>query len=124
MSAIVGFALICSALIVLRASAVGVRMKPAPWWASDNMTSYLSVPFCVAAMAGGAAALLSWLLGGDWRATTIVQAVIIAAIIVGYVLLYRIVKAWAARMQPALAAADASNDPSAPPRVPPMKKAA
>jgi hypothetical protein len=124
MSAVVGFALICSALIVLRVSAVGVRMKPAPWWASDNMTSYASVPFCVAAMAGGAASLLSWLLGGDWRATTLVQGIVMVAIIAGYVLLGRAIKAWAARVQPAPALADASNDPNAPPRVPPMKKAA
>ncbi len=124
MAAIIGIALICSALIVLRASAVGVRMKPAPWWASDNMTSYASVPFCVAAMAGGAASLLSWLLGGDWRATTAVQGVLMVAIVAGYVLVARVIKAWAVRMRPALVAADASNDPNAPPRVPPMKKAA
>ena len=61
MATIIGFALICSALLVLRVSAVGARMNPAPWWASDNMTGYASVPFCVAAMAGGAASLLSWL---------------------------------------------------------------
>jgi hypothetical protein len=124
MAAIVGLALICCALVVLRVSAVGVRMNPAPWWASDSMTSYASVPFCVAAMAGGAASLLSWLLGGGWRATTVMQGVVIAAIIAGYVLAKRAIRAWALRVQPALAAAEASNDPKMPPRVPPMKKAA
>jgi hypothetical protein len=124
MAAIIGIALVCSALLVLRASAVGVRMKPTPWWASDSMTSYLSVPFCVAGLAGGAASFLSWLLGGDWRTTTVVQGVILAAIIAGYVMLSRIVKAWSARVPATLAAAEASNDPNAPPRVPPMRKAA
>ena len=100
MATIIGFALICSALLVLRVSAVGARMNPAPWWASDNMTGYASVPFCVAAMAGGAASLLSWLLGGGWRATTLVQGVVTLAIIAGYVLVGRMIKAWALSAAP------------------------
>jgi len=127
MSAMLGLAMVFAAILVGRVSMVGVRMQPPPWWATDNMSAFLLSPGIVTLMAAGIASLLSWLLGGDWRATNLFTAAGLAAIVAVYVVLTRWVRAWgtrvrAAQEQPAPAANE--DDPRRPPGVPPLRKAA
>jgi hypothetical protein len=129
MSAVVGLAMMFAAILLGRAAKIGVPMQPPPWWATDDMSALAISPGIVTLFAGGLAALGSWLLGGDWRATNLVTVISLAAVVAIYVALSRLVRAWAQRVRPSaevvqLAPGAGDNDPRQPPGMPPMKKAA
>jgi hypothetical protein len=98
-AAFVGLALIFVGVVVFRVAAVGGMMRPPAWWASDNMSANITVPFAVGALGFGAAELLSWTFGGAWRSLTFFQAIGIAAIVAAYVLIGRVIKAWSLRVR-------------------------
>ncbi|MGH8736768.1 MAG: hypothetical protein ACREVC_05345 [Burkholderiales bacterium] len=127
MSAVVGLALVFAAILIGRAAKVGVGMQPQPWWANDNLNAYIVVPLIVAALGAGVATLVSWVANGEWRAIDLYQIAGLAAAVAVYIVLWRLITAWARRVTPMaevvpLGAAPAGLDQ--PPRVPPMKKAA
>ncbi len=129
MSAIVGLAMVFAAILVGRVAKIGIPMQPPPWWGTDNMSAFIISPGIVTLFAGGVAALGSWLLGGDWRATNLVTVISLAAVVAAYVALARLVRAWAQSVRPSaevvqLAPGAADNDPRRPPGMTPMKKAA
>ena len=129
MSAVVGLAMLFAAILIGRAARIGVPMQPPPWWATDNMSAFAISPGIVTLFAGGLAALGSWLLGGDWRATNLITVISLAAVVALYVALSRLLRAWAQSVRPSaevvqLAPGGADNDPRRPPGMPPMKKAA
>jgi len=130
MSAVVGLAMMFAAILIGRAAKIGIPMQPPPWWASDEMSALAIAPAIVSLFAAGLASLGSWLLSGDWRATNVFVVLGLAAVVAGYVVLSRLIRAWALRVSPPsaelvqLSPAAADNDPRQPPRMPPMKKAA
>ena len=71
MSAVVGLAMMFSAILIGRAAKNGIPMQPPPWWATDNMSAFLISPGIVTLFAGGLAAMASWALGGNWRAANL-----------------------------------------------------
>ncbi|HUJ85272.1 MAG TPA: hypothetical protein VLX30_00295 [Burkholderiales bacterium] len=130
MAAIIGLAMMLTAVLVLRAAKIGVAMQPPPWWASDNMSAFIVSPGIVTLFAGGLASASSWLIGGEWRAARLGTVIALAAVVAAFVALARLLRAWAPIASPVLAQAvqpapgAADNDPRRPPGVPPMKKAA
>ena len=129
MSAVVGLAMIFAAILLGRAAKIGIAMQPTPWWATDNMNAFAIAPGIVTLFAGGLAAFGSWLLGGGWRAPSLVSVVGLAAVVASYLALSRLLRAWAQSVRPAaevvpLAPGGTDNDPRRPPGMPPMKKAA
>ncbi|KPK06106.1 MAG: hypothetical protein AMJ64_09915 [Betaproteobacteria bacterium SG8_39] len=128
MYGVVGVLLLCLGLLVARAGIVGARMTPVPAWLSDAMQSYVVVPFIVTAIVIGLGASGTWLLGGHWKSETVLGWGGMAAIIVGYWLANRAVRAWAqsrpAAVPLSLVEGGRPQDPSRPPQQPPLKKAA
>lgn len=133
MYGVVGVLLFCLGLLVARAGIAGTRRTPVPGWLSDGMQGYLVVPFIVTAIVIGLGSFGTWLLGGHWKSETPAGWAGMAAIVVGYLLASRALRIWAAS-QPAATAQAAGvvgvieggkpQDPSRPPKQPPLKKAA
>lgn len=121
MSAVLGLAMMFAAILIGRAAKIGIPLQPPPWWATDNMSAYAISPGIVTLFAGGVAAIGSWALGGGWRAANLPTALGLAADVAVFIVLSRLVKAWAQRVRPT--APVVPIQPSGSSR-PPLKKAA
>jgi Na+/H+-dicarboxylate symporter len=126
MYGVVGIGLLCLGLVVGQIAYIGAHRQPLPRWASDELNAHLVAPFIVTAIVTGVATLGTWLFDQGWRTQSLFHWAAMAAIVAAYVLLKRILRAWAAR-QPApltLVATSQPQDPGRPPQRPPLKKAA
>ena len=127
MSVVIGLTMLLAAILIGRAAKVGVRMRPQPWWANDNLNAHIVVPLIVATLGAGSATLVSWLANGAWRAIDSYAIVGLAVVIAIDVVLWRLITAWSRRVGPLAEVVPLGVAPAAPnqpPRVPPMKKAA
>ena len=97
MQAILGVSLFCGALLVFRLAMIGARLEPQPWWGGEAMQSMVTVPLSVAGIAFGITALAAWAIKGEWRRVTAMQGVGLAAVIVVYLVLVRLLKLWSRR---------------------------
>jgi hypothetical protein len=122
MSAVVGLAMVFAAILIGRAAKIGIPLEAPPWWANDNMSAFVISPSIVTLFAGGVAAIVSWALGGAWRATNVTTVLGLAADIAVYVVLSGVIKAWAQRVRPVAPVVPVQPQPSG--NRPPLKKAA
>lgn len=131
MSVTLGLALILAALLFGRAAKIGSRMQPVPWWLSDNMSAGLVAPGLVTLMVLGVGVFVTAAANQGLGALAFRSLVGMAACVAVFVVLWRMLSAWSRRVEAAVAPvvepvarAAAQNDPTQPPGVPPLKKAA
>lgn len=98
MTLAIGLAILLAALLVGRVSTIGGRLRPAPWWTNDNINAYLVVPAIVTAVGAGAITIVAAIASGGWRAMGLQAAAVVVAVVVSYVLLWRLLGAWSLRV--------------------------
>lgn len=98
MAAVVGLAMVFAALLIGRAAKICAPLEPPPFWAGDNMVAYVVLPGIVSLFAGGTAEVAAWALGGAWRADGLEAALGFAADFAVFVVLWRLLGAWARRV--------------------------
>jgi hypothetical protein len=100
MLAVLGFAMILTGILIIRAAKLGTQLEPPPWWASDRLATNLLVPMFAGLCGAGIASILAWLDGGHWRATEIVHGAGAVVALAAFALLWYLMSAWKRRAGP------------------------
>ncbi len=131
MSASLGLAMFFAALLLGRAAKIGASLRPVPWWISDNMSAYVVVPAMVTGLVLGIGVFGSAVSNSSLAAFHPASLGSAAVIVAAFVVLWRMISAWARRVdaaraearKAAMATGKAEIDPNEPPRAP-LKKPA
>ena len=100
MLAVLGFAMILTGILIIRAAKLGTQLEPPPWWASDRLATNLLVPVFAGLCGAGFASFAAWLHGGHWRTTEIIHGAAAAVALAAFGLAWYLMSAWRRRAGP------------------------
>jgi hypothetical protein len=97
---VVGLSMILAGVLIVRALKIGAQIEPAPWWVSEILATCVLLPAFAGLVAGGFAAIGSWLHSGKWSTEGAGSAGGIVAALAVFAVLWGVMSVWHKRVRP------------------------